>query len=184
MGSLALPFYLYLFMGESVQFEIMSIIRQIAIIVFIPMIFGHLTRTWLVRKHGESGFKEKIAPRFSSFSTIGVLGIVFIAISLKSDYLMSNLDSLLYILAASVSMYVINYLLSTIIGRCFFTGKDAIALVYGTVMRNLSIALAISMNSFGDIGSQIALVIAIAFIIQVQSAAWYIRFTQVLFKDK
>lgn len=49
------------------------------------------------------------------------------------------------------------------------------ALVYGSVMRNLSICLAIAMMTFGKQHPEVALVIALAFIIQVQSAAWYVR---------
>jgi ACR3 family arsenite transporter len=44
-------------------------------------------------------------------------------------------------------------------------------------MRNLSIALAIAINAFGPQGSTAALVVAMAYIIQVQSAAWYVKFT-------
>ena len=39
-------------------------------------------------------------------------------------------------------------------------------------MRNLSIALALAMNAFGDAASEAALVITLVYIIQVQSAAW------------
>jgi hypothetical protein len=44
-------------------------------------------------------------------------------------------------------------------------------------MRNLSIALAVAINAFGAAGSDAALVICLAYIIQVQSAAWYVKFT-------
>ena len=56
-----------------------------------------------------------------------------------------------------------------------------IRLVYGTVMRNLSIALAIAMNSFGGSGADIALIVSAAYIIQVQAAAWYVRYTDRIF---
>ena len=68
-----------------------------------------------------------------------------------------------------------------LIGKLFFGRDDAIALVYGSVMRNLSIALAIAMTVFGKKGSDIALIIAMAYIIQVQSAAWYVKFTARIF---
>ncbi|WP_197707054.1 hypothetical protein [Calothrix sp. NIES-3974] len=74
-----------------------------------------------------------------------------------------------------------NFLLSTVVGKLFFNRNDAIALVYGTVMRNLSIALAIAMTAFGKEGSEIALIISMAYIIQVQAAAWYVRFTDRIF---
>jgi predicted Na+-dependent transporter len=50
-------------------------------------------------------------------------------------------------------------------------------------MRDLSIALAIAMNAFGPAASDAALVIAIAYIIQVQSAAWYVRLTNRFFGE-
>ena len=48
-------------------------------------------------------------------------------------------------------------------------------------MRNLSIALALSINAFGVQGADAALVIAVSYIIQVQAAAWYVKFTDVFF---
>ncbi len=51
-------------------------------------------------------------------------------------------------------------------------------------MRNLSIALAVALSVFGDKGSNVALIIALAYIIQVQSAAWYVKLNSRIFKDK
>lgn len=48
-------------------------------------------------------------------------------------------------------------------------------------MRNLSIALAIAINAFGEAGANAALVIALSYIIQVQSAAWYVKVTDKVF---
>jgi len=78
-------------------------------------------------------------------------------------------------------LYLLNFSLSTFIVRKLFSPGDGIALVYGTVMRNLSIALAIAINAFGEAGTDAALVIALAYIIQVQSAAWYVKCTDLLF---
>jgi len=78
-------------------------------------------------------------------------------------------------------MYALNFVISTLIGKAFFKRGDAIALVYGTVMRNLSIALAIAMGVFGEQGADAALLIALAYIVQVQAAAWYVKLTDRLF---
>ncbi len=48
-------------------------------------------------------------------------------------------------------------------------------------MRNLSIDLAVAINAFVPAGSDAVLVIAHAYIIQAQSAAWYVRYTPRLF---
>ena len=71
-----------------------------------------------------------------------------------------------------------------VLAKLLLPRGDAIALVYGTVMRNLSIALALAMNAFGSASSDAALVITLAYIIQVQSAAWYVKLTDTLFGKK
>ena len=48
-----------------------------------------------------------------------------------------------------VIIYVLNFAISTWVGKRLLPRGDAIALVYGTVMRNLSIALALAINAFG-----------------------------------
>jgi len=78
-------------------------------------------------------------------------------------------------------LYVINFGISTLVAKALFPRGDAIALVYGTVMRNLSIALAIAMGVFGAQGADAALLIALAYIVQVQGAAWYVKLTDRLF---
>jgi nucleotide-binding universal stress UspA family protein len=54
-------------------------------------------------------------------------------------------------------------------------------MVFGVVMRDLSIALAIAMTAFGKEGMTIALLIALAYVIQIQSAAWYVKFIDFMF---
>jgi ACR3 family arsenite efflux pump ArsB/nucleotide-binding universal stress UspA family protein len=181
LGSVATPFYVKYLMGATIAVNVALVIKQIVVIVFIPMIAGFLTQQALVRKFGQKEFQQQIAPRFPALSTLGVIGIVFVAIALKAQSIAASPQMLAYILIPLVLIYLANFLLSTLLGRLFFDRDDAIALVYGSVMRNLSIALAISINAFGSEGSSAALVIAIAYIIQVQSAAWYVRFTDRLF---
>jgi len=181
LGSLATPFYVQGLMGTKVDVDLMLVVKQIVIIVFLPMFLGYLTRQAFLKKYGPQEFKNTWAPRFPSLSTVGVLGIVFVAIALKAKGISENPAILGGILVPLLIMYGLNFGLSTVIGRLFFKRGDAIALVYGTVMRNLSIALAIAVNAFGTKGADAALVIAISYIIQVQSAAWYVKFSDRIF---
>jgi len=181
LGSIATPFYVQALMGAKVDVNFMLIIKQIVIIVFLPMFFGFVTRQRLIKKLGQQDFKKRLAPRFPAISSIGVLGIVFVAIALKARTITANPAILGEIFLPLLIVYLLNFVLSTLIGRIFFNRGDAIALVYGTVMRNLSIALAIAINAFGSAGAEAALVIAVSYIIQVQAAAWYVRFTDTVF---
>ena len=181
LGSLATPFYIKALMGATVEVSLLKVSQQIALIVFLPMVAGYITQQFLIKRYGRKDFQQRLAPRFPALSTLGVLGIVFIAIALKAPAISAHPEQLLRILIPLVLLYAFNFLLSTMVGRLTLPRGDAIALVYGTVMRNLSIALAVAINAFGTAGSDAALVIALAYVIQVQSAAWYVKFTPHLF---
>ncbi len=182
-GSLLTPFFVKMLLGTSIEINLLAVFKQIVFIVFLPMTLGFITQRVLVRRYGQEDFQKYIGPKFPTLSTLGVLGIVFVALALKAKTIASAPEVLLSILVPLLVLYMFNFILSTLIGKSFLPRGDAIALVYGSVMRNLSIALAIAINAFGPQGSDAALVIAVAYVIQVQSAAWYVRFTDKIFGD-
>lgn len=181
-GSLATPFYAKWLMGTVVEIPLVDVFKQIVFIVFLPLVLGIVTKRVIIATVGQGKYEKNLKQKFPVFSTIGVLGIVFVAIALKSEAILSHPVKILTYFVPLVIIYGFNFFLSTIIGKVFFQRDDAIALVYGTVMRNLSIALAIAITVFGSQkGSEIALIIAMGYIIQVQSAAWYVKFTDRIF---
>lgn len=91
--------------------------------------------------------------------------------------ILSEPQFLLSAVVVLIIFYLGNFLLSTLVGRWQFNRNDALALVYGTVMRNLSISLGIAVSAFGP---EAALVITLAFIIQVQGAAWYAKLAEAM----
>lgn len=181
LGSIATPFYVKFLMGRTIEIDFFKVLQQIVMIVFLPMAAGFITRQGLVKKYGQKEFKLSIGPKFPAISTLGVIGIVFIAMALKAKGIAASPGMLLNILVPLVIIYAFNFILSSVAGRYLLPRGDAIAMVYGSVMRNLSIALAIAINAFGKEGTDAALVVAIAYIIQVQSAAWYVKFTDRIF---
>ncbi len=184
LGSLLTPFYVQWLMGATVAVDLFEIFLQIVLVVFLPMLAGQLTQAHLLRRHGQQAFQLHWAPRFPPLSTLGVLGIVFVALALKGTTLLAHPEMLLDILLPLFVLYLFNYAFSTFVARRLLPRGDAIALVYGTVMRNLSIALALAMNAFGAAGEDAALLIAVAYVIQVQSAAWYVKFGDRFFGPK
>ena len=145
------------------------------------MVAGFITQQLLVKKFGKERFQKDIGPKFPAISLIGALGIVFVAMALKAQAIAQSPQTLLIIMLPLLIVYTLNYLVSTLTGRLLLPRGDAIALVYGSVMPNLSIALAIAIIAFGESGTDAALVVALAYIIQVQSAAWYVKFTDRIF---
>jgi arsenite transporter len=112
---------------------------------------------------------------------LGVILIAFVAMSLKAKHIIANPSDILSIMVPLVVFYLLTYGLLSIAGRLFFKREDAIAMVFGVVMRDLSIALAIAMTAFGQQGLTIALLIALAYVVQIQTAAWYVRLAEKIF---
>lgn len=177
-ASLLAPVYLKLLVGRIVPVDLLGVLGTVALVVLVPLVAAQATRFILVRRHGTEHFKTRIAPLFPGLSVIGVLGIVFVAVGLKAEMVASRPALTLSILLPLTIFYLVNFALSTLIGRLLFDRGDAIALVYGTVMRNLSIALGVAIASFGP---EAALVLAAGYIVQVQAAAWYVRLTDRFF---
>jgi ACR3 family arsenite transporter len=181
IGSLLAPAYLEFFLGAALEIDLMSVATNIVLIVFLPMIAGYATQRFLIKRHGQQKFNKELGPRYGPISTIGVTGVVFVASALKARGIMEDPSILPFILLPLAIFYTLNYAISLSLGKLLLPRGDAIALLYGSVMRNLSIALAVAMNAFGEEGSAAALIISLAYIIQVQSAAWFVKLTDKIF---
>ena len=181
IGSLAAPIFTKVFMGASVEVNMLHMFKQIAIFVFLPLFVGLLTQFAGKKKYGEQVWNQKIKPRFPPFSALGVVLIAFVAMSLKARHIIAHPGDIIIIFVPLIIFYLLSYVILTLIGKFLFSREDAIAMVFGVVMRDLSIALAIAMTAFGKEGMTIALLISLAYIIQIQSAAWYVKFVDVIF---
>lgn len=174
-GSAATPVYVSLLLGASIALPLAQIALQILVIVVLPLIAGHFTGRFLRARMGQEGFDQGVKPLLPGISTLGVLLLVFVAVSLKSQSILRNPGIVWSTLWPVAVLYLVNFILSSLVGRFFFKAPEAKSLVYGTVMRNLSIALAIVMGLLGPKGAEAALVLTWAYVVQVQSAAWYLR---------
>jgi ACR3 family arsenite efflux pump ArsB len=184
IGSLATPLYAEWLMGTVVEVPLAKIFQQVAVIVFLPLVLGYATQRLIVWKFGADRYRQQFKPRFPLFSTLGVLSIVFVAMALKADTILSNPLDLLLMFVPLIIFYGISFVLGTVLGRRFLPRDDAIALIYGIAPKNLSIALAIAMNAFSQQGAEIALVIALAYVIQIQASAWCNKFVDKCFGER
>lgn len=177
LAAVLAPLYLFVLAGARVPVDMLGVARTVGLVVFIPMAAGVLTRRLLVKRYSQAVYKERLAPVFPALSTLGVLAIVFLAIGLKARMIANEPALLARIAVPLVVFYFVAFAVATVLGRLTLGRGDAVAAVYGSVMRNLSVALGIAIASFGP---EAALVLAGAYIVQVQGAAWYVRFADAL----
>lgn len=171
-GSLLTPWYLYFLVGKMIPVNVVQTFQTIAVVVFLPLVAGVITHRFLLRRYTPQEFNEKVKPLLPAFSVWAMLLLIFASMSMRARVLLKNPNLLLQALVVLVLFYLLNFALSTLIGRTFFDRGNAVTLVYSTVMRNLSIALGLAVTTFGP---NAALLITLAFILQVQGAAWYGR---------
>lgn len=170
LGSLLTPWYLLFMVGKYVEINVWETFQTIILVVFIPMLLGQLTYRLLMKKYTPEQFQKEIKPNFTPISIWMMLYVVFVSISMRAKMIIANYPLIAVALAVLVLFYLINYLISTFVAKQFFNREDGIALVNGTVLRNLSIAIGIAATSFG---SEAALIVTLAFIVQQQSIAYY-----------
>lgn len=181
LGAGLSPLYISLLLGTAIQVPFWTIFSHILLVVFIPLITAYITQRLIIYKVGSDTFHTKVKPIFPLFSTLGVVLMIFVAIAVKANVIVQNPGILLQILPVLLMLYAVFMLISVVVGRLFFKREDAIALVNGTVIRNLSLSLAITLSAFEGAGIA-ALLIAIAFALQVQIAAWTVKLSQFIFR--
>ena len=182
LGAVLSPFYITFFMGEAIEVPFMKIFTQIIVVILLPTLLALITQKLLIKQYGNQRFHNEIKPKFP-LSTFGVVIIIFVAISLKAKLIVNQPEILLNIIVPLIIMYALFFIISIATGRLLFNRNDGIALVNGSLIRSLSIALAITLSSFPEAGIT-ALLIGIAYTIQVQIAAWNVKLTKVLFPSE
>lgn len=175
LGSLLTPLYLSVMVGKYLSVDILSTLITISEVIVIPLILGVLSYKLLLKKYSEEEFQTKIKPYLPAVSSWGMVFIVFSSISMNASRIASHLDVFAVALLVQVVFFLINYIISIMIGRAFFKCKDALAVVFGTALRNLAIAMGLAATAFGP---NAALMVSLAFLIQPQAAAWLIKLNE------
>jgi len=170
LSALLASFYLSFLLGSMVEINMLAMFLTVLEIVMLPLILGYLSHHFLVAKLGPQKFKATIKPLLPSASVWAMLIIIFLSIGMKARMIASNPQSILLALVVVLILYLIHYSVITLLTRKLLSKEDSYAVIYGTVMRNLSIALGIAVSAFS---SEAALIITLAYIVQIQSAPIY-----------
>lgn len=175
LGSLLAPLYLYVLAGTLVEIDVLHIARTIGLVVFIPLIAGVLTYKQLLKKYTQKEFKQNIKPLFPAFSVWGLIYLLFTSVSMKAGMFFSYPELIFQALSSLLLWYCIIFILCILIGRSFFSYKDAITLLLNVELRNLPICIGIAVTAFPE---QTAMMIALAFLFQQQLAIWFWKFNK------
>jgi Arsenite efflux pump ACR3 and related permeases len=169
-----LPPYLSVLVPATVSFDPTELYRQLAQVVVVPMIAGNLTRRVLLRRYGQDGFK-RLKPTFGGLSSLGVLLIVFVAMTIRSTRILADPVASALIAVPLIIFYAVILGAGSLLGRVLLNAEQRTALVYATSMRNLSIAVAVVLAAEA-VPTTAVLPIALAYVIQPPLGAVYVHY--------
>ncbi|MEF8829778.1 MAG: bile acid:sodium symporter, partial [Haloarcula sp.] len=169
-----LPLYLSVLIPGGVGFEPTALYRQLAQVVVVPMVAGNATRRLLLRRYGPTGFRQ-LKPTFGGLSSLGVMFIVFIAMTMRSRAILVDPVASATAIVPLVVLYVTVLAAGVGLGRLLLNGPKRVALVYATSMRNLSIAVAIVVAA-ETLPTGAVLPIALAYILQPPLGVVYMHY--------
>ena len=150
--------------------------------MFLPLLLGQLTRVLLLKHVGKQIFTTRIKPLLPAGSTWGLIGIIFVAIAVKAQTLVKSPALIIRMAVPLILFYLLTYLVASFVGKFCLSREDAIALVHGTALRSLSITIVLAITAFKDQGAEIGLLVALAYIVQIQSATRYARLSRRIFR--
>lgn len=172
LGAILAPFYLLVMVGQLVDIKLITVMRTILVVVFIPLLLGGITTKVLSQRFELKNINKKIKPALQPISIWAMLYIIFASVSMRAEIIIDNMGMIGLSLIALLLFYITLFTLVTWLAKCFFSRKDGLSLVYGTTLRNLSIAMGVGATFFG---MEATLLITIAFMVQQQGVVLYNR---------
>src|SRR5699024_8436414 len=140
LGAVLAPFYLQAMNGQIVDIKILTIMRTILMVVFIPLLLGAVTTNRLKKRFEPQVVNKKIKPALQPISLWAMLYIIFASISMRAEMIIKNWEMIGLSAVVLILFYLILFTLITWIAKRLFSMEDGLSFIYGTTLRNLSIA--------------------------------------------
>lgn len=146
---LLLPVYIFLIGGTSVKIDMISLIQDMVVSLFIPLVLATIFRKIIIDKKGLDYLEEKINPKACDYQGYFLNLAIVSMFAYQGKILLKNPQVLLQLLLPVLLFFVINLIFGQVVGRRIkLNREDNIALNLTTLARNSPIALAIAVSAF------------------------------------
>ncbi len=155
----------------------MKIIVPIIFIVVFPLVLAYFTQRILIKNKGVIYF-ERIKPMFIKISNLGLVAVLAILMGLKSnEVIFIHPEMIFSSLLPLIIFYFVQLALGLFIYK-FYPNEKGRALVWGTYLRYITLALGLATSLIYQDGSLsvIIIIIILAYFIQIPSSFWLARY--------
>ncbi len=175
------PYTMKFLVGTYVNVPINLLMRSLAVLVFLPLTAGFLTRFFALKVTTEKKFEE-LRPLFPVLSGMSALAVVFIAASIQARKIIENPSIISLAIIAAIAFYTLLFFTGTVISRFSrLNYENSVPVIYGGATKNLSIAIALAIAAFPN--TSVVLGIIACFMIQMPMASVFFRIIPKMLKD-
>lgn len=150
----------------------LKIAVPIIFIVVVPLVLAYATQRLIVQKKGKESF-EKAKPFFSKFSNFGMIIMLLILMSLKSnEVIFAKPEMILVSVLPLVLFYLFQFMLVIGVYNEFYKNEQGKSLVWGTYLRYITLALglATSLIYANQALSPVIVIIILSYFIQLPTS--------------
>ncbi len=166
----------YLAMGANLPVPFKLILKNLLIVLILPLLLGVGVREYVEKKHGKKAF-IKIKPYFSTMTLTFLYILMFIIFASKANLILKNYKDILLLLPVAILFYGVTVLFVLLINKKLFSFEYGHhqAVVFTSVSKNVALTIAILISVFGKEGQYMAVFPAIMSLFQAPFLMLYLK---------
>jgi len=143
------PFFIWLILGARVQVDLWLVGQSVLLYLGLPLLFGALSRRWMLRRKGQDWFEHKALPVLDVVQLIALLLTLVVMFALKGDVILQY-PMLIWRMAVPLVLFffVLFFgvlMVSRKVGFCY---ADSATTSFHCTGRNFELAIAIALTAF------------------------------------
>ncbi|MBM7855527.1 ACR3 family arsenite efflux pump ArsB [Desulfohalotomaculum tongense] len=176
-GILLIPLWTLLLAGQYVSVNPLTMLKNVLIIIAIPLAVGSFIRIQLTKRLGLKKFNE-VKMALPAVSSLSMYMLFFISLTAEATELIKHPDYLLSMAVPSLLFYPTLFLLAALISwfrkLCY---EDMVAVSYSVAGKNIALTLALAILFFSP---KTVMIVAIMPMVQVTYMATFYKLSPVI----
>ncbi len=180
LSLVAYPLFGHFFVqGSGISIPFLLIVKNLLIVLILPLILGVVTREYIERKHGAEKFLN-LKPYFSIVTSLSLYALMFIIFVSKARLITKNYKDILLLLPVAVIFYGITIFFTLLVNKKIlkFEYGHHQSVVFTAVSKNIALTIAILVSVFGENGQYLAVFPAMMSLFQAPFLMIYLKFSK------